>query len=41
MEEWSEPSGPSSSGPSPANLWYQNFVEQEEKRVEELAKDVG
>jgi hypothetical protein len=32
---------PSSSGPSPANLWYQNFVEQEEKRVEELVQGVG
>jgi hypothetical protein len=32
---------PSSSGPSAANLWYQNFVEQEEKRVEELVQGVG
>ena len=32
---------PSSSGLSPANLWYQNFVEQEEKRVEELVQGVG
>jgi hypothetical protein len=36
------PSGPSSSSsPSAANLWYQNFVEQEEKRVEELVQGVG
>jgi hypothetical protein len=32
---------PSSSGPSVANLWYQNFVKQEEKRVEELVQGVG
>jgi hypothetical protein len=41
VEAEEETYAPSSSGPSPANLWYQNFVEQEEKRVEELVQGVG
>jgi hypothetical protein len=41
VEAEEETYAPGSSGPSPANLWYQNFVEQEEKRVEELVQGVG
>jgi hypothetical protein len=41
VEAEEETYAPSSGSPSPANLWYQNFVEQEEKRVEELVQGVG